>query len=76
VVDLFFECALCEVRAEALEEVSDAGAGESCDRAAMHMTDGCVVEGGVGVDSKIAGGEHAEVWVDGVVFDGGEGARP
>jgi hypothetical protein len=35
VVDLFFEYAVFEVGAAELEEVSDAGTGERCDRAAV-----------------------------------------
>jgi hypothetical protein len=47
VVELFFDCAVCEVGAKELEEVLDAGAGEGCDRAAVGGTEGgCVVEGG------------------------------
>jgi hypothetical protein len=62
VVDLFFEFAVCEVGAEELGEVSDSGAGESCDRAAVGGAEtGCVVEGGVGVDGECTGGEHIEV---------------
>jgi hypothetical protein len=62
VVDLFFECAMCEVGAEELEEVSDAGPRESCDRAAVGgEEDGCVLESGVGVDVEFAIGEHVEV---------------
>jgi hypothetical protein len=39
-------------------EVSDAGAREGCDRAAVGgAEDGCVVEGGVSADGECAGGE-------------------
>jgi hypothetical protein len=35
VVDLLFDCAVCQVGVKWLGEVSDAGAGEVCDRAAV-----------------------------------------
>jgi hypothetical protein len=35
VVDLFFEFAACNVGVEEVVEVSDAGAGEGCDRPAV-----------------------------------------
>jgi hypothetical protein len=48
--------------------VSDAGAGEGCDCAAISgAEDGSVMEGRVGVCGECAGGEHVEVWADGVV---------
>jgi hypothetical protein len=62
VVDLLFERAVCEAGEEDLVEVSDAGDGEGCARAAVGgAKDGRVVEDGVGVEAEFAGGEYVEV---------------
>jgi hypothetical protein len=59
VVDLFFECAVCKVGAEEVVHVSGAGGGEGYDYRATvgDAKDGCVLEGGVGVDGEVAFGE-------------------
>jgi hypothetical protein len=61
VVDIF-ECAVCEVGAEEVVEVTDAGALEGCNRASVRgATYGCVMEGGMGVDGGFAAVEHVKV---------------
>jgi hypothetical protein len=72
VVDLFFERAVCEVGAEELEEVSNAGTGEGCDCSAVWGVEGgSVVEVGVDVCGGCDGRDHVEVMTHGVVVECG-----
>jgi hypothetical protein len=73
-IDIFFECAVGEVGAEDLANVSDAWARAGCDRVAgCGAKDGCVTESGVNVRCEAACREHVEVAVDGVMVKGDEG---
>jgi hypothetical protein len=73
VIDIFLEGAVCEVGAEEVVEVSDAGAREGERPLGRRGCIGWFCRGGVGVCGECAGGEHVNIWIDGVVVECDEG---